>query len=108
MHEKFKSQKTEERTELNGIDFCDFLKCAFSDDKNQYVFNKDIIKEFVEYFDLEFNTNILDVDDDNTKEYYSSKLYEKYIENITDISHFLNDSIKLLETLYKFEDEFEF
>ena len=45
---------------------------------NKYVFNKDIIKEFVEYFDLEFNTNILDVDDDNTKEYYSSKF--DYIE----------------------------
>lgn len=110
MYEKFKSQKTDERTELNGVDFGDFLNCTFSDDKNQYqyVFNKDIIKEFVDLFDLEFNTNILDVDDDNTKEYYSSKLYEKYIENITDISHFLNDSSKLLETLYKFEDEFEF
>ena len=102
MNERFKSQKNNERPELNDVEFTDFLNCALEGDNYQYLFNKNLIKDFVINFDNTFSTNILNKADDDSAEFYASKLYNVYIDNITFEEDILIDSKDLLEQLFKF------
>jgi hypothetical protein len=102
MNESFKGQKNNERPELNDVEFTDFLNCAFEGDNYQYLFNKNLIKDFVINFDNTFSTNILNKSDDDSAEFYASKLYNVYIDNITFEEDILIDSKDLLEQLFRF------
>lgn len=100
MNERFKGQKNTERPELKDVEFIDFLNCALNGDNYQYVFNKNMIKEFIVDFDNTFTTNTLNKTDDDSVEFYASTLYNSYISNITSLEDFLIDSKNILHQLF--------
>lgn len=104
MYQKFNSQKTLERPELQNVEFIDFLNDALNRDNNnyQYVFNKYIIKDFVMSFDIQYGSNILSVTDDNSAEFYASTLFNEYIEHIADTEWLLPDTIEMLNQIFSF------
>jgi hypothetical protein len=63
--------------------------------------NKSLIKEFIIEFDKKFNTSLIEVKDDKTEEFYTSSIFNKYIDYIEQEEHFfvnLKSNLKLLLT----------
>lgn len=99
MQPKFKSQKTDARPELQNIDFNDY--CAEIDANNiQYLMNKGNIKTFILKFENEFSVQLIEPEDDESEEFYSSQFLYKYIECLNSIELLYKSYQDLLKLLY--------
>ena len=96
---KFKSQKTDARPELANVEFEAFCR-EINADKIHFFMNKSNIKRFVKDFESNFSCSIVQVTDDDGDEFYSSKLFYKYINYINDESMLFTSYKEILNNLY--------
>lgn len=97
--EKFKGQQNSTRREIVGVTFNDFIRDTYDVDfKPEFLFNKYLIKnffcEFIDHFSLNFNFI------DTSEEYYSSFLFNDYIESINEIAQINSNLISLINEIY--------
>lgn len=97
--EKFRGQQNNSRRELVGVNFNDFIRDTFDVNfKPQFLFNKYLIKDFfVEYLN-HFNLNLNTVE--NSEEYYSSLIFNDYMDSIEEINLINQNLIQLINDIY--------
>ncbi len=98
---KFEGQKKASRPELKDITFNQFIRDTIESDCISYFFNKYLIADFIKSFDTHFNSNIFETNQNNSDNFYSSLLFNKYIDNITDMEDIINNHIELIEKIYE-------
>lgn len=96
LKDKFKGQKKDARPELKDVDFDDFISDI--DNKMQYIMNKYFIKDFIEKFESSYNTSLFDKIEIN-EEFYSSSLFNLYINSIQAEEDFYITNKELIEKL---------
>ena len=106
MNGRFNSQCSQggQRPEMSGVAFSDFVKEALT--KQQYLFHKEEIKQFVIAFDNHYTTDITGCVHHGTtlKEDYTSRLYSLQIQNITALNDVFTCQQELLNKYMTFED----
>lgn len=97
--EKFRGQQNNSRRELDGVNFNDFIRDTYVDYfKPQFLFNKKLIKDFfIEYLN-HFNINLNTTE--KSEEYYSSLIFNDYLDSINDINLINQNLIQLINDIY--------
>ena len=85
LHEKFKGQKKDSRPELRDIEFTDFVEC--SNNNLQYYMNKSYIKDFIYRIEKSYSFSYFEKLEDSD-EFYSSSLFNLYINSINNQEDF--------------------
>ncbi len=97
--EKFKGQQNNTRKELSGVTFNDFIRDTYHTSfKPQFLFNKFLIKDFLENYLKHFNLDF--TFEENSAEYYSSMFFNDYIDEITDFNEINVDLIQMMNDIY--------
>ena len=96
LHEKFKGQKKDSRPELKGIEFTDFVEC--SDNNLQYYMNKSYIKDFICCIERSYSFSYFEKLEDSD-EFYSSSLFNLYINSINSQEDFYTTYSRTLAEL---------
>lgn len=106
LHEKFRSQKSANRPELENVEFAKFL-LESTIDKNslKYLMNKENIRNFIEEFESQFSKFITEDGIRYKDEDYAEKLFELYIDNIESKEEIYECHKSLLQGIYEIGGE---
>lgn len=104
LKKKFKSQKSDDRPDLQNVEFSAYLIECIRDINNvKCLMNKDNIKMFIKDFEQRFGKFITADGIPETSEYYSQELFNLYIKNINSKDDIYSSHINLIKGIYELD-----